>query len=65
MVWRVTATALTSDAEFVYYVDAPRYATESAVVNSAYAEHGVKVRNGDVTEYLSAYYLVEWVEDEH
>lgn len=47
-----------SGSEFPYGVDAPDEATESEIAQSAYAEHGRKLREGLVTEPLGPNFSV-------
>lgn len=60
--WKVLAYGADTGSLYIYAVDAPEDANETAVACFAYAKHGQSHSLGDVTELLGPDYNTEWVD---
>ncbi len=60
--WRVTATT-PGGTDYVYRITGPANADEQEIVCQAYAEHGRKLRAGEVAEALGPWAVVSEITD--
>lgn len=62
--WSVTALSEDGQTEYVYSVDAPKFARPTDVACCAYAQHGQLYRDFQtVDELLSPLWRAEWKDD--